>query len=190
MKRVETSVPGVCVIQPDVFGDSRGYFMETYNARAFADIGIVRDWVQDNYSRSRGGVLRGLHYQLAAPQAKLVRVTEGEVFDVAVDVRRGSKTFGQWTGEILSAENKRMLFVPEGFAHGFYVISQTAEFAYKCSNFYAPADERGVIWNDPDIAIDWPLQGQAPILSDRDAAFGALAVMAADDLPLLPGGDQ
>ncbi|MCP4377836.1 MAG: dTDP-4-dehydrorhamnose 3,5-epimerase, partial [bacterium] len=143
MKRIETNLPGVCIIEPDVFGDERGFFMESYNARSFEQLGINCTFVQDNHSRSRRGVVRGLHYQLEQPQAKLVRVTLGEVYDVAVDLRRGSQTFGQWTGVTLSDENKRMFFVPEGFAHGFCVISEFAEFAYKCSDFYAPQTERG-----------------------------------------------
>lgn len=183
MKRIETPLPGVCVIEPELFGDERGFFMETYNKRAFEQIGIDCEFVQDNMSRSGRGVVRGLHYQLRQPQAKLVRVTLGEVYDVAVDLRRGSETFGKWTGATLSAENKRMLFVPEGFAHGFCVISGIAEFAYKCSDFYAPAEERGVIWNDSDLAIDWPLGGGEAIVSAKDAAYGPLSEMGDADLP-------
>ena len=183
MKRIETSIPGVCVIEPDVFGDDRGFFMESYNERTFEQIGITCRFVQDNMSRSSRGVVRGLHYQLGQPQDKLVRVTLGEVFDVAVDVRRGSPTFGQWTGVTLSAENKNMFFVPRGFAHGFCVISDIAEFAYKCSDFYAPDEERGIAWNDPGLAIDWPLDGTEATLSPKDAAYGPLAEMNDADLP-------
>ena len=191
MKRIETNIPGVCIIEPDVFGDERGFFMESYNQRSFAQLGINCTFVQDNQSRSQRGVVRGMHYQLAQPQAKLVRVTLGEVYDVAVDVRTGSKTFGQFAGVTLSAENKRMFFVPEGFAHGFCVISETAEFAYKCSDFYAPDDERGVIWNDPELAIPWPLGDITPILSPKDSAYGPLSEMDENDLPIFrEGSDQ
>jgi dTDP-4-dehydrorhamnose 3,5-epimerase len=185
MKRIDTNLPGVCVIEPNVFGDERGFFMETYNKHAFEQIGIDHTFVQDNQSRSSRGVLRGLHYQLNQPQAKLVRVTLGEVYDIAVDVRRGSETFGQWTGVTLTADNKQMFFIPEGFAHGFCVISESAEFAYKCSDFYAPDEERGIIWNDPQLAIPWPLDGAEPLLSPKDAAYGLLAEMNENDLPLL-----
>jgi dTDP-4-dehydrorhamnose 3,5-epimerase len=157
--------------------------METFNREAFESIGIRRDWVQDNHSRSARGVLRGLHYQIRQPQAKLVRVIAGQVMDVAVDVRVGSPTFGQYRSFTLSAENKKMLFIPEGFAHGFYVLSEVAEFIYKCSDFYAPRHERGVAWDDPEIGIDWPLNGSEPILSDKDAAHGPLADLAREDLP-------
>jgi dTDP-4-dehydrorhamnose 3,5-epimerase len=184
MKRIDTNLPGVCVIEPNVFGDERGFFMETYNKHAFEQIGIDHTFVQDNQSRSSRGVLRGLHYQLNQPQAKLVRVTLGEVYDIAVDVRRGSETFGQWTGVTLTADNKQMFFIPEGFAHGFCVISESAEFAYKCSDFYAPDEERGIIWNDPQLAIPWPLDGAEPLLSPKDAAYGLLAEMDENDLPL------
>ncbi len=184
MKRIETNLSGVCIIEPDVFGDDRGFFMESYNKRAFGRLGIKHTFVQDNHSRSRRGVVRGLHYQLGQPQAKLVRVTLGEVYDVAVDVRTGSETFGQWAAVTLSAENKRMFFVPEGFAHGFCVVSEFAEFAYKCSDFYAPADERGIIWNDPELAIPWPIGDDTPILSPKDAAYGPLSAMSENDLPV------
>lgn len=186
--RIETRLPGVCILEPKVFGDSRGFFMETYSRRDFEAAGIPHGFVQDNHSLSRGNVLRGLHYQLGRPQAKLVRVIRGEVFDVAVDVRRGSPTFGQWVGEILSGENKRSLFIPEGFAHGFYVMSTEAEFLYKCSDFYTPAEERGIVWNDPQVAISWPIPaGVAPALSDKDKAYGSLATRPAVDLPVFGG---
>ncbi len=188
MKRIETNLPGVCIIEPDVHGDDRGFFMESYNQRDFAQLGIDCAFVQDNHSRSQCGVVRGLHYQLNQPQAKLVRVMLGEVYDVAVDVRRGSETFGRWAGVTLSAENKQMLFVPEGFAHGFCVISEFAEFAYKCSDFYAPVEERGIIWNDPELAIPWPLGDSAPILSPKDAEYGPLSAMDENDLPVCREG--
>jgi dTDP-4-dehydrorhamnose 3,5-epimerase len=185
VKRIDDErLPGVCLLEPAVFGDSRGFFLEFYNQRVFAELGLGRDFVQDNHSRSGRGVLRGLHYQLGRPQAKLIRVILGEVFDVAVDVRRGSPTFGRVTGHRLSADNKRMMFVPEGFAHGFYVLSEFAEITYKCSDFYAPAEERGVAWNDPDLAVPWPLLGPEPLLSGRDRTFGPLRTRPAADLPV------
>lgn len=169
MNIVETPLPGVLLLEPKVFGDARGYFYESYNAQVFPDLGIKETFVQDNVSRSQRGVLRGLHYQLDPhAQGKLVRVMTGEVFDVAVDIRRGSSTFGQWFGTMLTAENKRSLWVPPGFAHGFCVTSETAEFAYKVTNFYAPASDRCIIWNDPDIGIAWPGVGSEPLLSDKD----------------------
>ncbi|MFW5857883.1 MAG: dTDP-4-dehydrorhamnose 3,5-epimerase, partial [Planctomycetota bacterium] len=152
MKRIETDLPGVVLVEPEVHGDRRGFFLEAYNARDFAAVGIDDVFVQDNHSLSRRGVLRGLHYQLGQPQAKLVRVIRGEVYDVAVDVRRGSPHFGRWTAVTLSAENKLQLYVPKGFAHGFCVLSTEAEFVYKCSDYYAPAEERGIAWNDPALA--------------------------------------
>ncbi|MEW6611395.1 MAG: dTDP-4-dehydrorhamnose 3,5-epimerase [Pseudomonadota bacterium] len=174
MKFTPTAIPDVILVQPDVFGDHRGFFMETWHARKFAEGGIDAAFVQDNHSRSAQGILRGLHYQVRQPQGKLVRVVAGEVFDVAVDLRRGSPTFGHWVGELLSADNKHQLWVPPGFAHGFYVTSDTAEVVYKCSDFYAPEHERSLRWDDPDLNIDWPLvNGQPPVLSAKDAA-GAL----------------
>jgi len=181
VKVTELSVPGVLLIEPKVFEDSRGFFMETYNAERYATHGMPGEFVQDNHSKSVKGTLRGLHYQLGRPQGKLVRVVQGEVFDVAVDVRVGSPHFGRWVGERLSAENRRQMYVPEGFAHGFCVLSDTAEFLYKCTNFYSPADECGIIWNDTDIGIDWPLD--APFLSGKDAALRPLAGMK-DELPV------
>ncbi|MBP3784037.1 MAG: dTDP-4-dehydrorhamnose 3,5-epimerase [Butyrivibrio sp.] len=173
---VETcEIEGLKIITPQVFGDARGYFMETYSQRDFAEAGIDVPFVQDNQSASTQGVLRGLHYQINHPQDKLVRCIRGEVFDVAVDLRRDSKTFGKWHGVILSEENKKQFFVPKGFAHGFYVISEYAEFAYKCSDFYTPGDEGGLIWNDPDIGVEWPLvEGVALNLSDRDTKWGGI----------------
>lgn len=170
MNVVKTSIADVLILEPRVFGDDRGFFYESFNKRTFGDLtGIDVQFVQDNHSRSAKGVLRGLHYQIRQPQGKLVRCTLGVVFDVAVDLRVGSLTFGQWVGEILSAENKRMMWVPEDFAHGFLVLSEDAEVLYKTTDYYAPEHERCILWNDPDLGIDWPLQ-VAPILSNKDAA--------------------
>jgi len=169
MEVIATSIEDVKIIEPTVFGDERGFFMETWNKQVFSDEGIADEFVQDNHSKSTQGILRGLHYQLQQTQGKLVRVVVGEVYDVAVDIRKKSPTFGQWVGVLLSAENKKMLWVPPGFAHGFYVTSDTAEFAYKCTDYYAPAHERSIAWNDMDLAIDWPLvNGEPPQLSAKD----------------------
>jgi dTDP-4-dehydrorhamnose 3,5-epimerase len=168
MKIIETRIPDVKLIEPKVFGDERGFFMETWNEKAFSNAGINTRFVQDNHSRSVKNTLRGLHYQIKQPQGKLVRVTRGEVFDVAVDLRPESTTFGQWVGEILSETNKRMLWVPPRFAHGFLVTSETADFQYKCTDFYAPDYERSIIWNDPDIGIDWGVETTNILLSDKD----------------------
>jgi dTDP-4-dehydrorhamnose 3,5-epimerase len=184
---IETALPDVLLIEPRVFSDSRGFFMETFNQRRMAELGVDRHFVQDNHSRSVRGVLRGLHYQLGCPQAKLVRVTRGRVVDVVADIRRGSPTFGSWVMAELSEENRHMLFAPEGFAHGFLVLSEVAEFQYKCSDLYAPAEERGVAWNDPDLGIDWPLNGLEPILSPRDSAHPRLSKVAEKDLPVWSG---
>ena len=173
MKATPTRIPDVLLIEPKVFGDDRGFFFESFNRRAFHEAtGLDVDFVQDNHSKSARNVLRGLHYQLAQPQGKLVRVTQGEVFDVAVDIRHGSPTYGQWAGEILSAENKKQLWIPAGLAHGFVVLSETAEFLYKTTDYYAPQHERCIAWNDPDLAIAWPIEGQ-PLLSAKDAAGAA-----------------
>lgn len=170
MHIVTTAIADVLILEPKVFGDERGFFYESFNARAFNEAtGLQREFVQDNHSRSQRGVLRGLHYQLQQAQGKLVRVTAGEVYDVAVDIRRSSPTFGQWVGVHLSAENKRQLWVPEGFAHGFLVLSEFAEFLYKTTDYYAPAFERCIRWDDPTLAIDWPLAA-APQLSAKDLA--------------------
>jgi dTDP-4-dehydrorhamnose 3,5-epimerase len=170
MKFIPSAIPDVVLIKPKVFGDHRGFFMETWHEKVFADAGIPHKFVQDNHSKSSAGILRGLQYQIQQPQGKLVRVIRGEVFDVAVDIRRNSPTFGKWVGEVLSAENKLMLWVPPGFAHGFYVLSDDTEFVYKCTEFYAPQHERCIIWQDPDIGIDWPLlDGKDPLLSEKDA---------------------
>ncbi len=168
MKFMPTKIPDVVVIEPEVFGDHRGFFMETWQERQFAEAGIDVKFVQDNHSKSAQGILRGLHYQIKHPQGKLVRVISGEVFDVAVDLRKDSTTFGQWVGVTLSADNKLMMWVPPGFAHGFYVV-ESSEFIYKCTDFYAPEHERALCWNDPDLAIDWPLVGgEPPTLSEKD----------------------
>jgi dTDP-4-dehydrorhamnose 3,5-epimerase len=188
VQRVATDLPGVWILEPRVFEDPRGHFFEAFNDRTLAALGLERRFVQDNESFSRRGVLRGLHYQLGRPQAKLVRAVRGEVFDVAVDVRLGSPTFGRWTGAILSEDNRRQVFIPEGFAHGFYVLSETAVVLYKCSDFYTPTEERGVAWNDPRLAIAWPLvPGTVPLLSPRDAAFPTLDRLRPEDLPPFPG---
>ena len=170
MRILETSLSDVKTIEPTVFGDERGFFMETWSQRAFAEHGIEQNFVQDNHSRSARGVLRGMHYQIKHPQGKLVRVTQGEVFDVAVDMRKSSPQFGQWVGVELSDKNKRQLWVPPGFAHGFLVLSETADFQYKCTDIYAPEYERSLIWNDPDVGIDWPLNDLTPQLADKDKA--------------------
>jgi dTDP-4-dehydrorhamnose 3,5-epimerase len=167
MQKVDTTLADVFMLEPKVYGDARGFFLESYNRKTFARFGIELDFVQDNHSRSAKGVLRGLHYQIKQPQGKLVRVVAGEVFDVAVDLRMHSPSFGKWTGMILSAENKRLAWIPPGFAHGFYVLSDAAEFLYKTTDYYAPEHERSLLWNDPALNITWPLSGE-PVLSDKD----------------------
>lgn len=169
MNIVPTAIPDVLIIEPKVFEDERGFFYESYNKRALSEHGIDREFVQDNHSRSVRNVLRGLHYQIRQPQGKLVRVISGEVFDVAVDIRRSSKTFGQWVGVNLSDNNRRQLWVPEGFAHGFLVISETAEFIYKCTDYYAPEQERTIMWNDERLGIEWPVIDEL-IMSEKDKA--------------------
>ena len=170
MKVVETSIPDVLIIEPKVFGDERGFFYESFNAAAFeAATGLKRQFVQDNHSKSQRGVLRGLHYQIQQPQGKLVRVVAGEVFDVAVDLRKSSPSFGRWFGTHLSAQNQHQLWIPEGFAHGFVVLSETAEFLYKTTDYYAPEHERSLLWNDPALGIQWPFD-EAPQLSAKDQA--------------------
>jgi dTDP-4-dehydrorhamnose 3,5-epimerase len=175
MKVVPTSIPDVKLIEPRVFGDDRGFFFESWNRRALADAGLDVDFVQDNHSRSGRGVLRGLHYQIEHAQGKLVRVVVGEVFDVAVDIRRSSPTFGRWVGVTLSAADKRMLWVPPGFAHGFVALSETADFLYKTTDYWYPAHERTLLWNDPALGIDWPLTGP-PTIAAKDAAGALLAI--------------
>lgn len=167
MKVTETRLPGVLLIEPEVFGDSRGFFLETFSAQRYADLGITAPFVQDNWSHSCQGTLRGLHFQIKQPQGKLVHVMQGEIFDVAVDVRQDSPTFGHWVGVTLSADNKRQLWIPPGFAHGFAVLSETADFVYKCTDSYAPEHERTLLWNDETIGVNWPIDGE-PILSEKD----------------------
>lgn len=175
MKVLPTPLEGLLVIEPRVFGDERGFFMESFNRREFSEqAGISLEFVQDNHSRSARNVLRGLHYQILQPQGKLVRVVSGVVFDVAVDLRRGSATFGRWHGVELSAANHRMVWVPPGFAHGFVVLSESADFLYKTTDYYAPQHQRALLWNDPQVGIDWPMSG-APILSDQDRAAAPLS---------------
>ncbi len=183
MKVTPASLPGVLVVEPVVFGDDRGFFLETFHALRYAQSGIAGPFVQDNLSRSQRGVLRGLHFQEPHPQAKLVSVLEGEVFDVAVDIRRGSPNFGKWFGLVLSAKDKRQVFLPAGFAHGFCVVSDGALFAYKCTDFHAPDCERGILWNDPDLRIEWPIRD--PALSEKDA--NAPRLKDAPHLPVFRG---
>ncbi|GAB4328565.1 MAG: dTDP-4-dehydrorhamnose 3,5-epimerase [Calditrichia bacterium] len=166
MEIIQRALNGVLVLKPRVFEDHRGFFFESYNKKTMESIGITENFVQDNHSRSRRNTLRGLHYQINPGQGKLVRVIVGEIFDVAVDIRFGSPTFGHWFGQTLSAENKLQMYLPVGFAHGFCVVSEFAEVEYKCTEYYSPGDERGIIWNDPDIGIDWPVK--EPILSEKD----------------------
>lgn len=175
MNIVETGIPGVLIIEPKVFGDERGFFMESWNARTFAAAGLDLPFVQDNHSRSSRGVLRGMHYQSPGPQGKLVRVTAGAVFDAVVDMRRSSPTFGKWVGVELSAANKRMLWVPEGMAHGFLCLEDGTDFLYKCTGLYEPANEHSLLWNDPAVGIEWPLDGIEPQLSAKDVAGKALS---------------
>jgi dTDP-4-dehydrorhamnose 3,5-epimerase len=182
MRVVDTGLPGVLLIEPRVHGDSRGFFLETFHAERYAAAGVTGPFVQDNWSRSVRGTLRGMHFQEPQPQGKLVQVVAGAVYDVAADVRRGSPTFGRWVGYELSAENKRQLWVPPGFAHGFVVLSDVADFLYKCTALYRPEAERAVVWNDPDLAIAWPVAH--PLLSAKDAAAPRLA-----DAPVLPSYD-
>lgn len=176
MKVSKTPLDGVLVVEPRVFGDDRGYFMETYQRERYREFGIARSFVQDNLSFSTRGCLRGLHFQVTHPQAKLVQVVSGEAFDVAVDIRPNSPTFGQWTGAILSGRSGNQLFIPEGFAHGFVVLSESAHFLYKCTDYYHPEDEGGILWSDPAIGIDWPLAPTS--LSDKDSRYPLLS-----DLP-------
>jgi dTDP-4-dehydrorhamnose 3,5-epimerase len=175
---IETAIPGPLIIELKVFGDARGFFMETWNAEAFAAAGLNMTFVQDNHSRSQKGVLRGLHFQNPGPQGKLVRVTHGAVFDVAVDLRKSSPTFGQWVGVELSAQNRRMFWVPEGFAHGFLTLEDDTDFLYKCTAPYAPANEYTLAWDDPAVGIGWPTLGCDPVISDKDGRGLALADVA------------
>lgn len=181
---IKTSIEGVYIIEPTLFGDARGYFMESYHKETFAEAGLTMNFVQDNESRSKKGVLRGLHFQTEHVQGKLVRVVEGEVFDVAVDLRPGSPTFGKWEGVTLSAENKRQFYVPEGFAHGFVVLSETATFQYKCTNYYDPKHEGGILWNDPEIGVKWPTRDLGEILlSDKDKVQQSFAEFKTKENP-------
>jgi len=176
-KKLPTPIPDLSIIESTVFGDQRGFFMETYNRKEFHELGIDIDFVQDNHSRSKKGTLRGLHFQIKFPQAKLVRVIKGEVYDIAVDIREDSPSFGKWFGVILSEDNKRQFFVPEGFAHGFLALSDIVEFTYKCSDYYHPEDEGGIIWNDESIGIEWPLEEYdivEPLLSEKDKKWPTL----------------
>ena len=168
LKRIDTTIPDLVIIEPQVFGDKRGYFLENYSKRDFEGIGMESDFVQDNMSRSTRGVLRGLHYQAKHTQGKLIKVTRGKVLDVAVDLRKGSPTFGKWEGFELNDEKHRMLYIPKGLAHGFLVLSTIADFSYKCTDYYDPDNEGGIRWDDPDIGIDWPLGGMTPNLSQKD----------------------
>ena len=172
MKVIETKLPGVLIIEPTVFGDTRGFFKETYQAQRYRDAGIEYDFVQDNHSRSQKGVLRGLHFQITKPQGKLVSCSQGAVFDVVVDLNRESKTFGQYVGIEMSEDNHRQVWVPPGYAHGFCVLTKSADIQYKCTDYFDPSDEGGLIWNDPDLAIDWPIN--EPLLSNKDAELPAL----------------
>lgn len=181
MQRIATDHPDVALISPRVFHDDRGFFLESWNARAFAEIGIDDEFVQDNHSRSAKNVLRGMHYQVERPQGKLVRVTAGRAYDVVIDIRRSSDRFGEWFGVELSAENHLMLWVPPGFAHGFLALEEATELLYKCTEYYRPEHERTILWSDPEIGIEWPLEGQRPALSGKDAD-GALL----KDADLLP----
>jgi dTDP-4-dehydrorhamnose 3,5-epimerase len=184
MRVIKTALPEILLLEPDVFGDSRGFFMETYHAEKFAELGITNVFIQDNHSLSKRGALRGLHYQLHHPQAKLCRVVRGEVLDIAVDIRQGSPTFGQWVSAILSAENKRQIFIPRGFAHGFLVLSEEAEFLYKCDEVYVPTDQHGILWNDPQIGIDWQINPECEVLlSGKDRALPLLNQCQEGDLP-------
>ncbi len=178
MKIITTPIDGLLVLEPDVFRDERGFFLETFHEQKYEDLGIKSKFVQDNLSLSSKGILRGLHFQYRHPQAKLVQVILGEVFDVAVDIRQGSLTFGKWFGIMLSQNNLYQMFIPEGFAHGYWVVSETALFAYKCSDFYSPADEGGLLWSDPDIGIQWP--ASEPVLSQKDSRLPRLSEFPKD----------
>jgi len=181
MQFSRTSLPDLVLVTPEVFGDERGFFMETWQRRKFAEAGIDAEFVQDNHSRSVRGTLRGLHYQVRRPQGKLVRVSAGEIFDVAVDIRPDSATFGRWTASVLSADNRRMLWMPPGFAHGFYILSDSADVQYKCTDYYFPELDRTIRWDDPDLAIEWPLLGEGPpILSAKDRAGRPFADLVRD----------
>ncbi len=182
LKFTEKSLPGVILIEPDVHEDDRGFFLETYHRKRYSEGGIDHPFVQDNHSHSKQGTIRGLHYQLHRPQGKIVYVVSGEIFDVAVDIRRGSPTFGQWTGTILSETNKYQIFIPEGFAHGYCVLSSTADVIYKCTDLYDPGDERGILWSDPTTDIAWPVE--SPTLSEKDRKNPKLKEIPENLLPI------
>jgi dTDP-4-dehydrorhamnose 3,5-epimerase len=187
MKSTPSSIlPEMVIIEPDVHGDVRGHFLETYSANRYAEHGITATFVQDNISHSTQGVLRGLHYQLGKPQGKLIWAVQGDVFDVAVDIRRGSPTFGKWVGITLSSEEYNQVYIPAGFAHGFCVISQTATLQYKCTDFYSPEEERGIRWDDPSLAIEWPVTD--PILSNKDSAYSFIGEITPEELPAFNSG--
>ena len=184
--RAHPKFPEILVIEPDVFRDDRGHFLESYHCRRYQEQGLLEEFVQDNLFFSKRGVLRGLHYQLGLAQGKLVWVVDGEVFDIAVDIRKGSPTFGQWVGLTLSSEDFKQVYIPEGFAHGFCVTSETALFAYKCTDYYAPPEERGIRWDDPSLGIEWPVS--RPIVSKKDSEYPGLDNIPAEDLPLFEVG--
>ncbi|MFC1633238.1 dTDP-4-dehydrorhamnose 3,5-epimerase [Planctomycetota bacterium] len=181
MNVIETKLAGVVLLEPDVYADERGFFLETWNQKRYENVGIREPFVQDNASFSQKGILRGLHFQNPQSQGKLVQVLSGEVMDVAIDIRLGSPTFGQWIGTTLSGVNHRQMYIPPGFAHGYFVTSETAFFSYKCTNFYNPAKEHGIVWNDPDLNIDWPVR--EPLLSSKDAGYSRLKDLPRDTLP-------
>ncbi|MHC4326268.1 MAG: dTDP-4-dehydrorhamnose 3,5-epimerase [Planctomycetota bacterium] len=181
MNIIETNIPGVLVLEPKVFTDERGYFLETFNSKRYEQVGIPGSFVQDNISFSKKGILRGLHFQFPQSQGKLIQVLSGEVLDVVVDIRAGSPTYSQWVGEVLSESNHRQMYVPPGFAHGYCVTSEAALFSYKCTDFYNPATEHGIIWNDPDIGIEWPIT--QPVLSPKDAVYAGLKDLRPENLP-------
>jgi dTDP-4-dehydrorhamnose 3,5-epimerase len=183
-----TQIPEVLLLTPKVYGDSRGFFMETFSESRYSEVGVSGRFVQDNYSHSVGPVLRGLHYQLQRPQAKLVSVMWGEIFDVAVDIRVGSPTFGNWVGHTLSDKNRYQLFVPGGFAHGFCVLSDKADVMYKCTGYYEPNDDRGILWSDPEIGIDWPVEG--PLISEKDCAHRPLSDVPHEELPVFAAAER
>jgi dTDP-4-dehydrorhamnose 3,5-epimerase len=181
LRRIETTLPGVCEVRPKIFRDSRGFFLESYHRAKFADLGIFDTFVQDNFSFSAKGTLRGLHYQLKRPQAKLCRVVSGEALDVAVDIRPGSPDFGKWTSVLLSAADQNQIYIPAGFAHGFLALTDSVQFIYKCSDFYDPSDERGILWSDPQLAIAWDTKD--PMVSDKDSRLCRLSAIPEDSLP-------
>jgi len=188
LKLINTSIPDVLLIEPKVYDDSRGFFLETFHQKKYTELGINKTFVQDNYSHSKQRILRGLHYQLHHPQGKLIFVLRGEIFDVAVDIRRGSSTFGKWFGANLSAINKRQIYVPDGFAHGFCVLSESADVMYKCSDFYDTEDEYGIFWSDETIAIDWAVK--TPVLSEKDSEFQRFTEIPEKDFPIYRGADE